>query len=667
MCAANFNHLSVTFTLARDHLTPRALLDDYFRKSLDLEIHPFVGDDLEVIFRTIDPVPKKAANRLYQDPRNRLHLAVVVEATWRAIWKSSAEQSRRDRDAALVAHSYVTYGGHFSVSAGMVTAGLEGIDRGMIEREEIARTMVRCFPQGTLLLPPEWMAKLDAEDDKLKFVAENAVEIASVSQEYFEKTGGKLKGCGALIGFSSLARIRDVITQEVDGHSVQTILVAPADGLPLEGINLWMFAWNPAKPNEALFANALIGSSPVCLATAFINTEMERDLMRTMWQTVGHAQNAQRAVVRLEDWLAKEEPTLLRRRRIYQGLEFFSQRAVEMRKSVRDNSVINPDVPVKGFTDTFESSGGRFKRLIVDGEFIHNLPDANHPPGFFVNGEPVTADNFLFLRKWNSPLGSSLDQLSSAELAMIADQLSPYCKRDFIEESMGKLRELLDPLYYSEVDANQVESYAQKYETIESLTFLNLVAKDILCNVLLKDILEAGAGKLNVHFPRYSLPDMRTVISRAVTHIMFLPLMRPHDLLAQWGYQRIRQLCLPTFLIFPQTPSPNAQLQKIATDKSHILQNIKAILDKTQSNAKNTDQMQLELQKNLKNEEKALEATIRKENGMRTAVDEMEDQDSISGEQEGSEKEVRESVIEELTRFDLARGNGWDKDEEVGT
>ncbi|KAL8817922.1 MAG: hypothetical protein Q9191_008052, partial [Dirinaria sp. TL-2023a] len=458
----------------------------------------------------------------------------------------------------------------------------------------------------------------------------------------------------------SLVRVRDVITQEVDGRLVQTIVLAPTDGVLPEGINLWMFAWNPAKPGEVVFANAFMGSSPVCLATAFINTEMEQDLLRTMWRTVGHAQKAQKAGIPLEDWLAKEDPAILRRRRVYQGFEFFPQRADEMRKyAVVSNLVVNPDVPVKCFVDTFESSGDRFGRLLVDGEFINNLPNANEPPGFSVNGEPITADNFLFLRKWDGISGSSLDRLSSAELALVEDRLKSHCGRKVVEETVGRVLKMLDPLYDSQVDVSQVDSYEHKYNSVESTTTLNLVAKDILCNLLLKDYLDNVARELNSHFPRYGPLDMRIVVTRVATHAIFLPLMRPRGLLAQCGYQRIRNLCMPVFTKIANNQPLDPQLKDLEETKSYTLERIEGIRNKIQKDEK-TDPVQSEHQKNLKAAEKTLEMITRKQSGLETVERELDDPDSVFEEQRRSESEVKEQVIEELTTYDLARLKDWE-------
>ena len=92
---------------------------------------------------------------------------------------------------------------------------------------------------------------------------------------------------------------------------------------------------------------------------------------------------------------------MLRRRRVYQGFELFAQRAVEIRKVVGGDVTapnVTSNVSVKEYTDTFESNEDRFKRLIVEGDFIDTLPNADRPPGSTVNGEPITADSFLIFR-----------------------------------------------------------------------------------------------------------------------------------------------------------------------------------------------------------------------------------------------------------------------------
>lgn len=347
MCATKFNHCHITFHLPQDHLTKRSQADDYFRNSLDLNICG-PGDDISSIFRTIDARPRECANKLCHDPRAPINLTALV-AVCRAIRKS--EGRLQDIDA-LIAHSYVGWGEHFSVSVGRVSA--LKINREMLWGEEIARTMLLGFPQGAFLLCPEWSRKLCSIDDKLGFIGKNASRIEAASKKHRHE-GGKLPGCGVLLGFQSLVTIRDIVTLEVDGRLFQTIFVAPFDNHVPEGINFWMCDWDPATPSEAIFSNAFIGSSPVCLATSFIVDALERDFVRTMWRTVGHSQSAHEAGESLEDWLAENDPAILRRRRIYQGFESSTQRAVEMRKHVRNNVVV-PDVPVKAFSDTFEDS-----------------------------------------------------------------------------------------------------------------------------------------------------------------------------------------------------------------------------------------------------------------------------------------------------------------------
>lgn len=645
MCAANFNHLHISFRLPQDHLLKATTADSYFRRCLELKVYPF-ADNLEAIYRTIDASPKGFANRIYQDPRDELHLAALA-ATWRAIRKS--EEQLQDKHA-VVAHSYVSYSGHFSVSAARVT-GLT-INEELIQKEHIARSTLQSFPQGALLISPEWMTRLGSGDDKLTFIKENADRIMTASKERFEKAG-ELKNCGALLGFSSLVIIRDVITQQIDGRFVQTVLVAPTDSYVLEGINLWMFEWNPANPNEAIFCNALMGSSPVCLATAFINTEMERDLMRTTWQTVGHFQNAQDAGCHLEDWLAKEAPAILRRRRVYQGFEFFSQRAIEMRKVVGGN-VIAPNVSVKEYTNTFESTADRFKRLIVEGDSIDMLPDADRPPGFTVNGEQITADNFLFFREWDGPLGSSLDKLSFAELAMIKNQIKSYCKTKMTKEFLVKVQGLLDPLYDAHVDLDQSEAYEHKYAIIESTTDLNLVAKEVLYNLLLRDAVATVADKLNDHFPKYNPLDMRTIVSWVATYTVFLPFMRTHGLIAQWGIQRIRYLCISNLTAVATTPSPNARLSELAEDISEHLQTVEEIRMKVQS-AKKSDPVQVNYQEELVVEEKILEEMINEKAGLEIVKEELNHPDGISRRQRKVEQEVEKVTMNEVTEPAFSR------------
>ena len=145
-----------------------------------------------------------------------------------------------------------------------------------------------------------------------------------------------------------------------------------------------------------------------------------------------------------------------------------------------------------------------FGQLVNDSAFIAELPDAGHPPAFTVNGDPVTADNLLFLRQWDMPSGSAVVTLSPAELTLISHQLKSHCNRRSMQDILTKVQESLDPLYTSHVNPNLEEDDSQKYATIESATYLNLVAKDMLFNALFPDAFETVASNLSTHFPRYS-------------------------------------------------------------------------------------------------------------------------------------------------------------------
>ena len=639
MCATNFNHLHIDLQPPQNRLIKDTTTDSYFQRCLGLRIYHF-ADDLEAVFRTIDPSPKGFANRICRAPKDKVHLAALV-TTWRIIRRS--EVHLQDQDA-VVAQSYVSHSGHFSVSAARMTGLM--ISKELIGGEYIARTMLRSFPQGALLISPDWMTRLELDNDKLAFIQEHADRITTSSKEYFEKSG-KLKDCGVLFGSSSLIKVHDVITQWTDGRLIQTVIVAPTHLYPLEGINLWMFEWNPANPSDALFCNAFMGSSPVCLVTAFVNTEIERDLVRTMWRTIAHFQEAQTSGFHLEDWLAKEAPGLLRRRRIYQGFEFFPRRAVEMRK-ILDNHAIAPKVSVKAFTDTLESNDFCFERLIDDGNFVNMLPDAGRPPEFTVNGMPITADNFLFFRKWDGPFGSSLYELSSAELAMVKNQVQLYCKTQVTKELLDEVRKVLDPLYDAHVDCNKRDEYERKYAIIESTTNLNLVAKQILHSFLLGDAVVHVADKLSKHFPRFRPLEIRAIISWVATYTVFLSIMRPDSLIAQWGIQRIRHLCISNVTAAAIKTSPEAQLSKLAEDLLHQLQAVEEVRVKIES-ADKTDPVQLIYQEELKSREMISEETMRKKAGLETAEEERLDPDRIFERQRQVENDVREKIVKEIT------------------
>ena len=73
----------------------------------------------------------------------------------------------------------------------------------MIQNQDIARLIFQTSAEGTLLISPEWIMRLDLEIDKLTFIKENADCIMTVSIEWFEKAS-ELKNGGALFGFLSV-------------------------------------------------------------------------------------------------------------------------------------------------------------------------------------------------------------------------------------------------------------------------------------------------------------------------------------------------------------------------------------------------------------------------------------------------------------------------------
>ena len=111
-----------------------------------------------------------------------------------------------------------------------------------------------------------------------------------------------------------------------------------------------------------------------------------------------------------------------------------------------------------------------------------------------------------------------------------------------------------------------------KVAIIGSTTDLNLVAKEIFFKLLLRDAVATVADKLNGRFPRYGSLDMRTIVSWVATYTVFLPFIRPHGLIARWEFQGNRCLCISTLTAAATTPSPNAQLSKLAEDMLQHLQ-----------------------------------------------------------------------------------------------
>lgn len=171
-----------------------------------------------------------------------------------------------------------------------------------------------------------------------------------------------------------LVEVCDVITQEVDSRYIGC---RHDRYTPTRWINLWMFEWNPAKSNEDIFSNVVMGNSPMSFAVDFTNNELGTDLMRTMWQTVPYFQKAQEAAVNLEDWLAKENPAILWQRKFYRSLGWFSQPLVEMRKAIEGN-VTAPDVLVKEFVVKLENAENSVKRAIFPVKLTAKLPTITH-------------------------------------------------------------------------------------------------------------------------------------------------------------------------------------------------------------------------------------------------------------------------------------------------
>ena len=76
-----------------------------------------------------------------------------------------------------------------------------------------------------------------------------------------------------------------------------------------------------------------------------------------------------------------------------------------------------------------------------------------------------------------------------------------------MQDVLTKVQKSLDPLYTSHLNPNlQEDLYSQEHATIESATYLNLVAKDMLFNALFPDAFETVASNLSTHFSRYGNP-----------------------------------------------------------------------------------------------------------------------------------------------------------------
>ena len=209
------------------------------------------------------------------------------------------------------------------------------------------------------------------------------------------------------------------------------------------------------------------------------------------------------------------------------------------------------------------------------------------------------------------------------------------------------IQEVLIPLYDAHVDPHQIEAYERKYGIIESTTNLNLVAKEILYSLLLTDGVATVADKLDEYFPRFSTLDMRAIVSWLATYTVFLPLMRPQGLIAQWEFQRIRHLCISTLTAVAMTPPPDAQLSKLAEDIFQHRQAVEEIRMKIQSAGK-TDLVQLTYQEELEIEEKILEGMVNKKAGLEAVREELNSPDSFYRRQRKVEQEVKKKTMNEV-------------------
>ncbi|KAI5808932.1 hypothetical protein DFH27DRAFT_245818 [Peziza echinospora] len=631
---SKFNYFHIAFTLTRDHLSKSALIDAYFRRCLELNVSS-ISQQSELAFGIIDRNPKELANKIYKDPASDLHLA-ALRHYWKGIYKN---EEKLQAEGAILAHSDTGLDGHFGVSAGRVT-GVK-INREMIEKEEFARTMLRSFSQGGMIISPEWMARLEKAEDRHEFLMQNYEKIDTDSKVYFEK-GGKLADCGALLGYRCLVKIRKVVTLEESGRVVQSMVVATTDIHNLDGVNEWMFSWDPAKATEVIFSNALMGRSPVSSVIDFLNNELGRGLMQNMWETVPEMQKAEEAGVNIDDWLAKHKPKLMRARRFFQCLDWFSKPAIALRAKIGGNMVA-PEV-VKEFTDDFENPEDKFKKLLLDqGGFVDSLPNSTRQPGVTINGEPILASTLLFPTDAVLGFSDSLDRLSPAELGKLEQKIKENCNIELTQEGLNDFRKTLDHLYDAQVDPKQVASYETKFAEIVDTTNFNSTAKEGFKEKFVNDAVDSVTDDLAKDLTRYSSDDLRDIAVGIAMRTVLYPFLRPQGLFAKWGYERIRALSHISYSAMFTAYSLKAELDKL-TKEGKVYADKRKELEMQQGHLEKSDAKYMELEEKKKEAEEALKKTQETQDGLDIIDRELNTPDSVvDGQRDATKKAFEEA------------------------
>lgn len=292
--------------------------------------------------------------------------------------------------------------GHRGFFAGQVS--VPGAAK-FFESEAILRHMLQSFPQGALVIEPQWMDKVMQEDEKHKFIIGKEAEIKAATDKYFAE-GGSLAKCGALLGATNAVRIQGVVAREIHGRKVYTMVVATTDQHALDGVNLWEAAYDPAHPDVVIFSNTLLGKHKLTFIMDWANNVLGKRLMTTTWKTVQLSIEAEAAGIPLEKYIADRHAAgdprvskIARSRYVFAGMDGVAFIPATIRKHLGTNLNIErthciildarADGPVADKLlslkpDTPESV---FSEM--------NLRVEKQPQGFFVHRAP--ADPFLLM------------------------------------------------------------------------------------------------------------------------------------------------------------------------------------------------------------------------------------------------------------------------------
>jgi hypothetical protein len=223
-------------------------------------------------FHTINKNPKECAQALADNPKSQAFVK-ELKTYWADLYDHISGFPPEVQSSFMLGYQETTADGHRGFFAGKVP--IPDAHK-LFESDAISRHMLQSFPQGAVVISPEWMEKMKDVDNKAEFVQQNLAEIEKDTKAHFAKKGA-LEGCGALLGGCSMVAVRGVHTFHVDGKLVQAMTVATLGQHPLDGVNLWMSSLDPMKPHEVLFSNALIGKHPVPFVLDFIWKEAHVD------------------------------------------------------------------------------------------------------------------------------------------------------------------------------------------------------------------------------------------------------------------------------------------------------------------------------------------------------------------------------------------------------